>query len=156
LDQFRPDGRPYRYGMTYEEAPADGHRSAVTEVRSDRPPDPRGQRQYPRSPCLATHDPKGSLAPVDVLDVERAHFADPQAEINLAERHGIVAATGQRGSVKAGEELAELFIGQRARNVIKSPKGDMRDGGHQPRVAVTPELEEPEKASQGARRNLCQ
>src|SRR4051794_431063 len=78
--------------MTDENAPAGRRGSAAAEVVCDRSPDPIDLRQFPRLHLLAAVDPQIRGAPADILEVKHAHLADPQAEIDLAEGHGIVTS----------------------------------------------------------------
>ena len=67
-------------------------------------PTPSVRGKYPRPPRLAARDPQGGRAPVEVLEVECAHLADPQAEVDLTEGHGVVAAARRGRPVEAGQE----------------------------------------------------
>ena len=113
-------------------------------------PTPSVRGKTLRPPRLAALDPQGGRAPVEVFEAECAHFADAQAEVDLTEGHGVIAAARRCRPVEAGQEHPELFVRHRAREMIESPARDVRDGGHQRRSALTSELQEPQEAAQGA------
>ena len=141
--------------MADEDVPTGGRGSAVAEVLGDRSSDPFGKRQDPRPSRLSALDPQGGRTPINLFKVECAHFADVQAQVDLTERHGVIAAARRGRSVEAGQEEPELVIGHRSREVVQSPARDGRDGSHQRRFALAVELKEPQEAAQGTGRGLC-
>src|SRR5207249_4089904 len=88
-------------------------RTATTEIGNERPTHSRGQWQHQRSAGLRSLHPHDPSPPVDVVDAKIHDFSSAEA-INGEEQHdGVIATTGRRPTINAGEKPTDLVRADR-------------------------------------------
>src|SRR5665213_960858 len=125
---------------------------AVAQVRRDRFADIRRKRQLAPA-ALAAH---GELprAPIDVIELQRHHFARSQSEPGQHQQDRIVAPSHRALPIDAGEELLSLLRGDRPWDRGHGPVGHNRNGGDQIQCDLSAHAGVSEKGAQRRRHEL--